>query len=37
MISDIKFKNNDPDLELRNDGNLYVRVNKKSNRVYDEN
>ena len=36
MISDIKFKNNDPDLELRKDGNLYVRVNRKSNRIYDE-
>jgi len=36
-ISDIKFKNGDPDLELRDDGNLYVRVNKKSNRIYDEN
>lgn len=35
-ISDIEFKNNNPDLQLRKDGNLYVRVNKKSNRIYDE-
>jgi hypothetical protein len=34
-IDDIKFYNDDPDLELRDDW-LYVRVKRKSNRTYDE-
>lgn len=35
-IDDINFKNNNPDLKLE-DGQLYVRVDRKSNRSYDEN
>ena len=36
-IDNLNFKNDNPDLKLDEDNNLLVRVDRKSNRTYDDN